>query len=70
MDGNIARCIDGQPHVVPAYVHDRQRDVLPNHNSFTAFSTQDQHGVLLLSGVEPVEFFWFRPVLEITISDR
>ena len=60
MDGNITRCIDGQPHFVPAYVHDRQLDVRPNHNSFTAFSTQDQHGVLLLSGVEPVQIFWFR----------
>src|SRR6478609_3837419 len=53
MDGNITRCIDGQPHFVPAYVHNRQLNVRPNHNSFTAFSTQDQHGVLLLSGVEP-----------------
>ena len=50
MDGNITRCIDGQPHFVSAYVHDRQLDVRPNHNSFTAFSTQDQHGVFLLSG--------------------
>ena len=60
MDGNITRCIEGQPHFVPAYVHNRQLDVRPNHNSFTAFSTQDQHGVLLLSGVEPVQIFWFR----------
>ena len=60
MDGNITRCIDGQPHSVPAYVHDRQLDVRPNHDSFTAFSTQDQHGVLLLSGVEPVQTVWFR----------
>jgi len=58
MDGNITRCIDGQPHFVPAYVYNRQLDVRPNHNSFTAFSTQDQHGVLLLSGVEPVQIFW------------
>src|SRR6476660_8039509 len=60
MDGNITRCIEGQPHSVPAYVHDRQLDVPPNYNLFTAFSTQDQHGVFLLSGVEPVQIFWFR----------
>src|SRR6476660_996198 len=60
MDGNITRCIDGQPHFVPAYVHNCQLNVRSNHNSFTAFSTQDQHVVLLLSGVEPVQTFWFR----------
>src|SRR5688572_16810986 len=49
MDGNITRCIEGQPHFVPAYVHDRQLDVWPNHNSFAPFSTQDQHGDFLLS---------------------
>ena len=60
MDGNITRCIDAQPHSAPAYVHDHQFDVRPNHNSFTAFSTQDQHGAFLLSGVEPVQIFWFQ----------
>ena len=60
MDGNITRCVDAQPHCVPAYVHDRQLDVRPNHNSFAAFSTQDQHGAFLLSGVEPVQILWFR----------
>jgi hypothetical protein len=70
MDGNITRCLDGQPHSVPTNVHNHQLDVRPNNNSFTAFSTQDQHGVLLLSGVEPVQLFLYRPVLAITISDR
>src|SRR4051794_38453237 len=54
MDGNITRRIEGQPHSVPAYLHDRQFDVRPNQDLFTAFSTQDQHGVFLLSGVELV----------------
>jgi hypothetical protein len=70
MDGNITRCLDGQPHSVPTNVHNHQLDVRPNNNSFTAFSTQDQHGVLLLSAVEPVQFFRFRPVLKISLSDR
>ena len=60
MDGNITRCLDGQSHFVPAYVHNRQLDIRPNHNSFTAFSTQDQHGVLLLSGGKPMQIVCFR----------
>jgi hypothetical protein len=49
MDGNITRCLEGQPHFAPAYVHDGQLDVRPNQNSFAAFSAQDQHGIFLLS---------------------
>jgi hypothetical protein len=49
MDGNITRRIEGQPHFAPAYVHDGHPDVRPNHNSFAAFSAQDQHGIFLLS---------------------
>jgi hypothetical protein len=49
MDGNITRRIEGQPHFAPAYVHDGQLDVRPNHNSFATFSAQDQHGIFLLS---------------------
>jgi hypothetical protein len=52
MDGNITRRRDAQLNFIPAYGYDHQLDVRPNHNSFTAFSTQDQHGDLLLSGVE------------------
>jgi hypothetical protein len=70
MDGNITRRRDAQLNFIPAYGYDHQLDVRPNHNSFTAFSTQDQHGVLLLSAVEPVQFFRFRPVLKISLSDR
>src|SRR6476659_2601886 len=58
MDGNITRCIDGQPHFVPAYVHNCQLNVRSNHNSFTAFSTQDQHVDSSCAGA--MQTFWFR----------
>jgi hypothetical protein len=46
---DIVRGLDTKPHFVTADVHNRDDDVVPDHDAFVSMSRQHQHERLLFS---------------------
>jgi hypothetical protein len=42
-DGDIARCLDPDPHLIPLHLHDRNPNVRPDPDRLQGLSAEDKH---------------------------